>query len=176
MPAADRILAAAWVADGRMVTATRFGLWLVAGGVAERWDWHRISKARLADGALYVTVADVVETWSDGTVLVRDRPEVEVRPRHPTRLTDVVHDRVRRSVAASRRLDWPRAGSWIALRRVAGSDGLAVQVRLDPDADAFAAGFVAAVATVVDDLWPPDVPRGPEIGGASEGDDRPPMT
>lgn len=172
---ADRLLAGARTADGGTIAATRFGLWLVAGEVAERWEWHLISKARLAGGAMYVTVADVVETWPDGALLVRDRPEIVLRPGYSTRLTDVVHERVRRSVAASSRLDWPAAGAWVALRRVAGHDGLVVQVRLDPASDAAAPGFSAAVQSVVREIWPSDVPGGPQPAHREDesGEDRP---
>jgi hypothetical protein len=173
LPPADRILAGVRTLDGRMLAASRFGLWFVAEGAAECWDWHLISKARLADGTMHVTVVDVVETWPDGTVVVRDRPEVTIRPQYSTRLTDIVHQRVRRSVAASRRLDWPGAGAWVALRRVAGHDGLAVQVRLDPGADAAAAGFAAAVAAVTGELWPAEVPGGPADPVGPDGPDGP---
>jgi hypothetical protein len=63
-----------------------------------------------------------------------------------------VHTRVRRSVAASRHLPFPRGGGWVVLRRVPGRDGLTRQVRLDPGADAGAPGFVEAVTAVADDL------------------------
>lgn len=145
--------------DGRMLAASRFGLWLVDGDAAERWDWHLISKARLAELVLGVTVADQVGRWPDGTVLLRDRPEVQIRPLRSTKLTDTVHQRVRRSVAASWHLDWTGSGGWVVLRRIAGHDGLCVQVRLDAGSDPEAPGFQAGVARVVDDLWPAEVPR-----------------
>lgn len=145
--------------DGRIMAASRFGLWLVEGDTARRWDWHLISRARLADRVLGVTVADQVGTWPDGTVLLVDRPEVDLRPERLTKLTDSVHHRVRRSVAASRHLPWPNAGGWVVLRRVPGRDGLTVQLRLDPGADPDAPGFAAGVAAVVTDLWPAGVPR-----------------
>lgn len=159
---ADRVLAGAVAEDGRTLAASRFGLWLVAGEVAERWDWHLISKARLRAGTIYLTVVDPIETWPDGTVLVRDRPEVSIRPQYSTRLTDIVHQRVRRSVAASGRFEVPGAGAWVALRRVAGRDGLTVQVRLDAGADHEATGFASAVAQRVAQLWPVEVPRDPD--------------
>jgi hypothetical protein len=152
--------------DGMTLAASRFGLWLVDGDRAERWDWHLISKARLADGVLGLTLADEVDRWEDGTVVLVDRPEVQIRPERLTRLTDTVHHRVRRSVAASRHLPWPGAGCWVVLRRIAGRDGLAVQLRLDAGADASADEFAAAVGLVVDELWPEGAVRigapGPE--------------
>ena len=67
-------------------------------------------------------------------------------------LTDVVHNRVRRSVAASRHLPYPGAGGWVVLRRVPGRNGLTRQVRLDPGADVDTPGFVDAVLAVADEL------------------------
>jgi len=145
--------------DGRILAASRFGIWLVDGDVAERWDWHLISKARLADRVLGLTVADQVDRWPDGTAVLVDRPEVQIRPERLSKLTDTVHHRVRRSVAASRYLPWAGAGGWVVLRRVPGRDGLVVQLRLDAGADPSAPGFAQAVTAVVGDLWPAGVPR-----------------
>jgi hypothetical protein len=143
--------------DGLLLAVSRFGLWLVDGERAERWDWHLISRARLADRVLQVTVADEIDHWPDGTVLLADRPEVQLRPVRLTRLTDAVHGRVRRSVAASRQLPWPGAGGWVVLRRSPGRDGLTVQLRVDPGADVAAPGFAEAVAAVADEMWPDTV-------------------
>lgn len=147
-------------ADGRMLAVSRFGLWIVDGETAARIDWHLISKAQLTGGELRLTVADEIEVWPDGTVVLRDRAPRSLRPRRLTRLTDSVHQRVRASVADSRHLDWPGAGGWVVLRRIAGRNGLTVQVRLDPGADPAAVGFAAAVAAAVEVMWPPSVPRG----------------
>jgi len=146
-------------ADGRTLAASRFGLWVVDGDAAERWDWHLISKARLADRVLTLIVADPIGRWPDGTMLLADRPEVQLRPERLTKLTDAVHQRVRHSVAASRHLDWPDAGGWVVLRRVAGQDGLTVQLRVDRDANPNSPGFAGAVAATVAELWPVGVPR-----------------
>jgi hypothetical protein len=145
--------------DGRMLAASRFGLWVVDGDVAERWEWHLISKARLADRVLALTVADPIGRWADGTVLLADRPETQLRPERLTKLTDAVHQRVRHSVAASRHLDWPGGGGWVVLRRVAGRDGLTVQLRVDEGGDPDAPGFADAVAATAAELWPAGVPR-----------------
>jgi hypothetical protein len=148
--------------DGRLLAVSRFGLWLVDGERAERWDWHLISRARLADRVLHLTVADEIDHWPDDTAVLTDRPEVQLRPERLTRLTDAVHGRVRRSVAASRHLSWPGGGGWVVLRRVPGRDGLVVQVRLDPGADPAAPGFADAVADAADEMWPATVrPRHP---------------
>jgi hypothetical protein len=152
-------ITAAVPADGQVLAVSRFGLWIVEGGSAARIDWHLISRARLTGGELELTVADVVGTWPDRTDLLRDRPPRILRPERLTRLTDAVHQRVRASVSASRHLEWPHAGGWVVLRRIAGRDGLATQLRLDPGADPEAAGFAEAVAAAVDELWPVAVPR-----------------
>ncbi len=150
--------------DGQLLAVSRFGLWMIVDHAAERWDWHLISKARLADRVLAVTVADEVARWPGGTVVLMDRPEVRLRPQRPSRLTDAVHDRVRRSVAASRHVAWPGAGGWVVLRRVPGRDGLMVQVRIDPDADPGAAGFAAAVMATAAEMWPAEVSTPPTLG------------
>lgn len=154
----ERILSAV-PAGSRLLAVSRFGLWIVEGDSAARIDWHLVSRARLSRQELQLTVADEIATWGDGTVVLRDRAPRILRPERLTRLTDVVHQRVRASVAASRHLDWPGAGGWVVLRRVAGRDGLATQLRLDPGADPSAAGFADAVAEATDALWPDTVPR-----------------
>lgn len=161
----ERILAGARTVDGPLLAATRYGLWLIDGDAAARWDWHVLSRARLAARTLQLTPAREYDRWPDGTVLLLDEPPRDLPLEHVTRLTDIVHDRVRRSVAASRRLDWPGAGGWVTLRRVAGRDGLTAQIRLDPGADPGADGFAAAVALTIDEIWPEQVPRpAPPVG------------
>lgn len=152
-------ITAAVPAGAQVLAVSRFGLWVVEDGAAARIDWHLVSKARLTGGELQLTVADVVCSWPDGTVVLRDRPPRILRPERLTRLTDAVHQRVRASVAASRHLEWPGAGGWVVLRRIAGRDGLAPQIRLDPGSDHEATGFADAVAAIVDELWPGEVPR-----------------
>lgn len=155
----EQITAAVPAEHGRLLAVSRFGLWIVEGAGAVRLDWHLVSKARLAEGELQLTVADELTTWPDGTVVLRDRAPRSVRPQRPTRVTDAVHQRVRASVAESRHLDWPGSGGWVVLRRVAGRDGLTAQMRLDPGADPAAAGFADAVAVVVEAMWPATVAR-----------------
>jgi hypothetical protein len=161
----DEQITSAVPADGGILAVSRFGLWIVDGEIATRIDWHLVSKAQLTEGELRLTVADEIATWPDSTVVLRDRAPRSLHPQRLTRLTDAVHHRVRASVAESRHLDWPGAGGWVVLRRVAGRDGLTVQLRLDAGADPGAAGFADAVADLVDALWPESVPR----PGAREG-------
>lgn len=151
--AADELVTAvADTDDGRQLVTTRRGLWVLVDAQAHRLGWETVAKARLESGTLTVIAVSEVEVWPEGTSVVRDDPAVEFRLAKPAKVTDQVHTRVRRSVAASRHLPWPRAGGWVALRRVPGRDGLLVQVRLDPGADPSAAGFSDAVAQVASAL------------------------
>lgn len=141
------------VVDGRALDG-------VAGlaGPAHRIGWELVARARLTARVLSVIPTRVVGSLPDGdggegavAVLV-DEPELMFGLATRSGLTDVVHQRVRRSVAASRHLPHPGAGGWVVLRRVPGRDGLTRQVRLDPGADPFAPGFAAAVVAVAAEL------------------------
>ena len=142
----EQVQLVARLVGGDALAVSRFGLWLVSGEVAVRWNWDRVTKARLAGTTLAVIAAEEVAVTGDGTVLLTDLPAREFELASTSKLTDAVHARVRRSVAASRHLPWPGAGGWVVLRRVSGCDGVIRQVRLDPGSDAHAAGFLAAVA------------------------------
>lgn len=150
---------------GGSLAVSRFGLWVLGGDAPRRIDWHLVSRARLAGGVLELVIADETTVWPDGIRVLVDRAPRTFRPAEATKLTDAVHQRVRGSVAASHHLDWPGAGGWVVLRRIAGRDGLTPQVRLDSGADPSATGFAAAVASVVDRLWPPAVARPAALQG-----------
>lgn len=129
-----------------------------AAGPVHRIGWELVARARLTARVLSVIPTRVVGSLPDGDggdggvdVLV-DEPELVFGLATRSGLTDVVHQRVRRSVAASRHLPHPGAGGWVVLRRVPGRDGLTRQVRLDPGADPLAPGFAAAVVAVAADL------------------------
>jgi hypothetical protein len=138
--------------DGRTLAASRFGLWIVDGEDAKRIGWQLIAKARLTARVLAITPCSVVGQLVDGTEVLVDEPVLEFTLAGRTGLTDVVHTRVRRSVAASRHLPFPGTGGWVVLRRVPGTDGLTRQVRLDPGADARVPGFAEAVAAMAVEL------------------------
>ena len=148
----ERVLAIASCTDGRVLAASRFGLWTVDETLPGRWGWHLISKAGLTGQTLTVTVADVIGQLADGTQVLIDMPALEFQLAEPNSVTDVVHARVRRSVAASRYLPWPGGGGWVVLRRVPGQDGVTRQVRLDPGADTATPGFEQAIGAVADEL------------------------
>lgn len=140
----EHVQAVATLADGGLLAVTRLGLWLTSGGVAVRWNWEAVSKARLAAGTLVLVAAEEIAVTDDGMVLLHDLPARQFQFAGPTGLTDAVHTRVRRSVAASRHLPWPGAGGWVVLRRIPGRNGLAVQVRLDGEIDPVADGLIPA--------------------------------
>ncbi len=142
------------LADGELLAITRFGMWLLAGDVAVRWNWETVSKARLAAGTLVIIAAEELAVTDDGMVLLRDLPARSFQLAGPTGLTDAVHTRVRRSVAASRQLPWPGAGGWVVLRRIPGRNGLTTQVRLDadPGANGLPTDFLTAARQVADEL------------------------
>ncbi len=150
---ADELVQASSSLVGRETLAvSRFGLWLVSGDSVVRWEWQHVSKARLVGRTLTVIAADELGTTDEGLVLLSDLPPMEFELSGESALTDAVHSRVRRSVAASSYLPWPGAGGWVVLRRVPGRDGLTRQLRLDPAADAHAVGFLTAASRTASDL------------------------
>lgn len=150
----EHVLALAPLAAGGTAVVTRYGMYLLADGSssAEHVAWHMVSKARLDAGTLSLTVADHIGVLPGGVVLLRDREPFDVRPQRRNKLTDVVHTRVRGSVIGSQRLAVDGATGWVALRSVAGRDGLLVQFRLDPGASPDAPGLAEAVAAAAERL------------------------
>lgn len=138
--------------DGKLLAASRFGLWIVEDGRATRVGWELIAKARLTARVLSIIPTRVVDEIEDGVQVLVDEPAREFVLAERSGLTDVVHTRVRGSVAASRHLTYPGGGGWVVLRRVPGRDGLTRQVRLDPGTDPGAPGFARAVVQVAGDL------------------------
>lgn len=148
----EQVQLVAQLASGESLAASRFGLWLASEEAAVRWNWEQVSRARLTARTLTVVAAEEVGRTPDGIVLLQDLPPREFELAGTSGLTDAVHTRVRRSVAASRYLPWPGAGGWVVLRRVPGRDGLTRQIRLDSGSDAGVAGFLRAVADTAADL------------------------
>jgi hypothetical protein len=146
----EQIQVIADLLDGNRLAASRFGLWTVGQDKATRLGWELVTKATLTVRTLSVIPAQVVDEFADGTQVLVDEPSREYVLVGRTGLTDVVHTRVRRSVAASRHLRHPGGSGWVVLRRVPGRDGLTRQVRLDHGADARAPGFAAAVTALAD--------------------------
>lgn len=134
----ELVLAVARLTGGGNLAATRYGLWVVpadagAGAVVEpptRIDWATVSKVRWQSPTLELTGSDVVGRLGDADLIV-DRPPVRYELAAASRVTDIVHDRVRRAIVRSEHVTFPAGGCWLVLRRVAGRDGLVGQVRLD---------------------------------------------
>jgi hypothetical protein len=157
LDADELITAMAQTDDGRTLVTTRRGLWVVEQVGAERLGWERVAKARFELGVLTLVPLEDVALPQDLDAaqemsVVRDGRPRDHRLGRPAKVTDQIHIRVRRSVAASRYLPWPGAGGWVALRRVPGRDGLLLQLRLDPVADQLAPGFLPAVRSVAAEL------------------------
>lgn len=153
----EQVLVLAELEGDGVLAASRFGLWLAENDKATRLGWELIAKASLTGATLSITPTHVVDELPDGTQVLVDEPVRRYQLAGRTGLTDVVHTRVRRSVAASTHLPHPGAGGWVVLRRVPGRDGLIRQVRLDPGAQVWATGFPAAVdaaATELESLEP----------------------
>ncbi|MET3807613.1 hypothetical protein ABIB25_004639 [Nakamurella sp. UYEF19] len=148
----EEVQVLAELTGGDSLAVSRFGLWLTSGEVAVRWNWERVSKARLTDRTLTVIAAEEVGATAAGIAVLRDLPPRQFELAASSSLTDAVHARVRRSVAASRYLMWPGAAGWVVLRRVPGRDGLTRQIRLDPGADPDADGFLPLVVRTAAEL------------------------
>ncbi|MCW2631557.1 MAG: hypothetical protein JWR88_519 [Pseudonocardia sp.] len=127
----ERVLASAEAAGGAHVVVTSSGIWLPEG---ERLDWHLISKATWAGGAL--TVLAAVETGTAGdAVLLADQPPRRLVLRDAGRVPEIVHTRVTGSIRSRHYRELPGGGAWFVQRKVPGRDGVVLQVRADPGTD-----------------------------------------
>jgi hypothetical protein len=133
----ERVLAVGRTKDGGWLVATSMGLWLPDGEASRRVGWHLISKATWDSGQLSVVEAE--ETGRvEGAVLLTDRPPRRFRLSSQGRVPESVHARVTGSIKSSHRRALPGGGVWVVQRKVAGRDGIVVQVRADPGTDAAA--------------------------------------
>ncbi len=153
----ERIAVTVACEDGQMLAVSRIGLWVLAGPdrpdlPARRIGWELIARARLTARVLSVIPTRVVHQLVDGFEVLVDEPELIFPLAARSGLTDIVHNRVRRSVAASRHLPYPGAGGWVVLRRVPGRNGLSRQLRLDPGSDITVPGFADAAIALADEL------------------------
>src|SRR6476659_10540415 len=61
--------------DGKMLAASRFGLWVIEDEKASRLGWELVAKARLTARVLSIIPTQVVDQFPDGTqVLVDEAP------------------------------------------------------------------------------------------------------
>jgi hypothetical protein len=144
LEADEHVLASAPVGSGWLV-ATSHGLWLPDAGQPDdaaesdsgqpgprRVGWHLISKATWSGNALAV-----IEAVEDGTageaVVLRDLPPQRFPLESPGKVPQVVHERVTGSIKSREHNE--TVGAWFVQRKVAGRDGVVLQVRPDPDAD-----------------------------------------
>jgi hypothetical protein len=79
----------------------------------------------------------------DGAVLLIDKTPVRWRIADPGRLPEVVHARVEGSIKSRHHRELPGGGAWFVQRKVAGRDGILLQVRPDPGTDLDAVRRVA---------------------------------
>jgi hypothetical protein len=146
----ERVLATASTADGGHLVVTSWGLWIPDGDGVRRVGWHLVSRASWRNGALALVEADEVEEIGSGdgprAVLLADRPARRFRLTEPDRVPEVVHARVEGSFRSRHHRDLPGGGAWFVQRKVAGRDGIVLQVRPDPGTD------VAVVRQVVADV------------------------
>lgn len=143
----EHVLASAAMTGGGHVVATSMGLWLDG---PRRVGWHLISKATWGNGAIALVEAREVDTGDTGdgggAVLIEDLPVVRLRLAGPGRVPQVVQERVMASIKSRHHRDLPGGGAWFVQRKVAGRDGVVLQVRPDPGTDEAAARQVAADA------------------------------
>ena len=126
----EHVLSVAPCEDGSVV-ATHLGLWLPEG---RRVGWHLISKA--AWGGDVLTVTEAEETRHvDGAVYLRDLRPQRLALTGESRLPDVVHERVNRSIRSRHHRDLPGGGAWFIQRKVPGRNGIELQIRPDPGTD-----------------------------------------
>ncbi|MEB3367879.1 hypothetical protein [Saccharopolyspora mangrovi] len=126
----EHVLSAA-PGEGGPVVATHLGLWLPEG---RRVGWHLISKATWGSGVLTVTEAEEARRI-DGAVILRDLQPRRLALTGETRLPDVVHERVNRSIRTRHHRELPGGGAWFVQRKVPGRNGIELQIRPDPGTD-----------------------------------------
>jgi hypothetical protein len=134
LTAEERVLAVAQSREGGHLVATSLGLWLPEGGTARRVGWHLVSKVTWDNGLLAVIEAEETGTVA-GAVVLNDRPPRTFRLTGASGLPEAVHARVTGSIKSSHHRDLPGGGAWLVQRKMAGRDGIVLQVRADPGTD-----------------------------------------
>lgn len=138
----EEVLAVATLQAGHLV-ATRLGLWTPGPDGPARLPWHLVSKAGWQGGTLTLTVARV--TGEAGrAVLLADAERRRYALAEPGRVPQVVQERVTASIRSAHHRALPGGGAWFVQRRVAGVDGVVLQVRADPGTDQRVVADVAA--------------------------------
>ncbi len=140
--AQEDVLAVGQLRAGHLV-ATRVGLWAPGKDGPERVPWHLISKASWTGERLALVVAEVVGQ-AGRAVLLSDVQRRSYVLAEPGRLPQVVQERVTDSIRSAHHRSLPGGGAWFVQRRVAGVDGVVLQVRADRGTDAEVVGEIAA--------------------------------
>jgi hypothetical protein len=143
----EHVLAvAALTSPGRHLVATSLGLWLPTDDpddlAVRRVGWHLVSKASWQNSTLVLLEATESEEV-DGAVLLTDKAPVRWRIADPGRLPEVVRARVEGSIKSRHHRELPGGGAWFVQRKIAGRDGMSLQVRPDPGTDLDAVRRVA---------------------------------
>jgi hypothetical protein len=141
----ERVIAVAELGADEHLVVTSHGLWLPGAEGAQLVGWHLVSKATWGAGALTVVEAEETESIG-GAVLLTDLPPRRLRLAAPGRVPETVHARVEGSIRSRHHRDLPGGGAWFVQRKIAGRDGIVLQVRPDPGTD------VAALRQVVADV------------------------
>jgi len=141
----ERVLAIAALDGDAHLVVTSHGLWLPSDEGVRLLGWHLVTKATWQGGVLAVVEAEETETIG-GAVLLTDLPPRRLRLATPGRVPETVHARVEGSIRSRHHRDLPGGGAWFVQRKVAGRDGIVLQVRPDPGTD------LAAVRQVVADV------------------------
>jgi hypothetical protein len=141
----ERVLSTARLERGEQMVVTSHGLWLPSDQGDRRLGWHLVSKASWQGGALTVVEAREEERVA-GAVLLAELPPRRLRLVEPGRVPETVHARVEASIRSRHHRDLPGGGAWFVQRKVAGQDGIVLQVRPDPGTD------VAVVRQVAGDV------------------------
>jgi hypothetical protein len=155
LAADERVLAVAALADDEHLVVTSYGLWLPGDEGPRLVGWHLVSKATWKSGTLTLVEAEEIENVGEtgpmnagpmNTVLLADLPPRRLRLAEPGRVPETVHARVEGSIRSRHHRDLPGGGAWFVQRKVAGRDGVVLQVRPDPGTD------VAVVRQLVADV------------------------
>jgi hypothetical protein len=142
----ERILAWAEAADGQVVVATNFGLWLPE---RDRLGWHEIHKAAWSGRELRLTAAELAQDRDSYAVMV-DAPLVSYLLLEPGEVPEQVRARVLKSVAYTSHHPLPGGGGVrIVARRIPGVDGLTWTVRYDSNEAVDSTAAVLATAELI---------------------------
>ncbi len=142
----QELVLAACESNAGSLVATNRGLWLPESGGHRRVGWHLVSKATWNAGSFVVTEADEVDEV-EGAVLLSDRPARRFSLSSPGKFPQTVQERVTGSIKSSHHRELAGGGAWFVQRKVAGRDGIVLQVRADPGTDMEALrAFAATIA------------------------------